>query len=93
MLAFRLILVTSSNPSVSIVSLTEVKAHLKITTTQNDEVLRFLSLAASDACESAEGTNKCWRRQVITGEKHTGGHYAIELLSCPGSVGHVGHGG
>jgi uncharacterized phiE125 gp8 family phage protein len=58
------------SPATGLVSLAEVKTHLRITRTQDDEILRSLILAASDACESAEGTNRLWHRRVITGEQH-----------------------
>lgn len=57
-------------PNVGLVSLSETKAHLRITRTQDDDILRSLILAASNACESAEGTNRLWHRRVITGEMH-----------------------
>lgn len=72
------------NPATTtgLVSLAETKAHLRITRSQDDEVLRSLILAASNACESAEGTNKLWHRRVITGELHTAGSF-VQLAHQP----------
>jgi uncharacterized phiE125 gp8 family phage protein len=65
------------------VSLSEVKAHLRITRTNDDEVLRSLILTASSLAEGPEGTGKVWRRRVITNEKHSGGGYSIPLNLRP----------
>lgn len=58
-------------PNFSIVSLAEVKTHLRIVRSADDETLRLIALMASDACESPEGTNRRWRKRTITAEKHT----------------------
>jgi len=66
-----------------IVSLSEVKAHLRISRTSDDELLRSLILTASGLCESPEGTGQVWRRRTITGEKHNGGGCAIWVNHRP----------
>jgi hypothetical protein len=59
-------------PMVGIVGLAETKAYLRITRTNDDEILRSLILTASDLCEGPEGTGRTWRRTVVTGELVTG---------------------
>lgn len=70
------------SPAVGLVSLAETKAHLRITRTQDDEILRSLILIASDAAEGPEGTNQIWHRRVITGEQHDAANY-IQLTRAP----------
>lgn len=65
--------VDSSAGSVGIVSLAEVKNHLKITQNTYDDKLMDLILEASSLCESSEGTGITWRRTVVTAEVHTAG--------------------
>jgi uncharacterized phiE125 gp8 family phage protein len=67
----------------SMVSLDEIRTHLKITRRNDDEILRSLGIAASDLAESSEGTNRRWRRTSVTGELHTGGSDAIQLYRFP----------
>jgi hypothetical protein len=67
----------------SIVSLSELKDHLRIKRSNDDEVLRLISQMASDAAESSAGTGRRWRRITITGERHTGGGGAIQLYHPP----------
>lgn len=69
-------------PNFSIVSLAEVKAHLGVNRTSHDEMLRLISLMASDACESAEGTNRRWRRRIVTNELHAACD-AFQLYNAP----------
>lgn len=71
------------SPAFGIVSLAETKAYLRITRTNDDEILRFLILAASDLCESAQGTGRTWRRTVVTAEKHTGNSQSIVFNRRP----------
>lgn len=66
----------------SIVSLADVKAHLRISRSTDDELLRLISLIASDACESGEGTNRRWRRRIVEGELHTAAP-VIQLHNAP----------
>lgn len=63
--------VTGTAQALGIVSLSEVKNHLRINRTQDDEKLRDLIAEASDICESSEGTGITWRRTVVIGELHT----------------------
>jgi hypothetical protein len=66
----------------AMVSLSDVKNHLRIFQSKDDEVLRSIALVASNACESAEGTNRRWRRRVITNEVHRAAP-AIQLFERP----------
>lgn len=66
-----------------IISLAEAKKHLRVSRTDDDEMIRLCIAAASDACESSEGTDRIWRQRVITGETHTGGYYTIQLFHAP----------
>lgn len=63
--------VDSAAGSVGIVSLAEVKEHLRITQNTYDNKLNDLILEASSLCESSEGTGVTWRRTVVTGEVHS----------------------
>lgn len=54
-----------------IVSLSDIKDFLGVRRSTNDEILRLIGVMASDLCESAEGTNRRWRRRIITDEKHS----------------------
>jgi hypothetical protein len=63
--------VDSASGSVGIVSLAEVKEHLRITQNTYDNKLNDLILTASSLCESSEGTGVTWRRTVVTNEVHT----------------------
>lgn len=68
-------------PEFGIVSLAEVKDALKIRRTDQDEDLKFCILQASDLAEGPEGTNKIWRRRVVTNEVHNGGRsFQLELV-------------
>lgn len=69
--------------NLSIVSLAEIKSHLKIARTNDDEMLMYLGLTASNLCESPEGTNRKWRRTIYTGELHDGGDDTIRLDHSP----------
>jgi uncharacterized phiE125 gp8 family phage protein len=74
---------TVESPAQSIVSLAEVKTHLRINTPNDDSTLRLLSLMASDLCESSEGTNRLWRSRTITGETVDAGGFSIQLRHTP----------
>jgi uncharacterized phiE125 gp8 family phage protein len=58
------------SPATGIVSLSEVKTHLRIRTSSDDDLLRDLIAEASDLCEGPEGTGRTWRRTVVTDEIH-----------------------
>lgn len=66
----------------SMVSLADVKDFLGVRRSTNDEILRTISLVASDLCESPEGTNRRWRRRTVNNEKHTAAH-VFQLYSAP----------
>lgn len=63
--------VDSASAAVGIVSLAEVKRHLRINQNTYDDKLEDLLLEASSICESAEGTGVTWRYTVVTNEIHT----------------------
>lgn len=63
--------VDSASASVGIVSLAEVKSHLRISQNTYDDKLNDLILEASSLCESSEGTGITWRRTVVTNEVHS----------------------
>lgn len=63
--------VESATGAVGIVSLAEVKNHLRITQNTYDDKLNDLILEASSLCESSEGTGITWRRTVVTNEIHS----------------------
>ena len=68
---------------VGIVSLSEVKSRLQVRRTDQDEMLRSLILVASDVCEGPEGTDRTWRKTVVTNEVHTGGEESFMLFRAP----------
>lgn len=70
-------------PAVGIVNLAEVKQRLRISRTDNDDYLQSLILAASDICESAEGTDRVWRRTVVTDEAHSSSGESFALNKTP----------
>lgn len=70
-------------PQVGIVGLAETKTYLRISRTNDDEILRGLILAASDLCEGPEGTGRTWRRTVVTNEVHSGGSDSIVTNKRP----------
>jgi uncharacterized phiE125 gp8 family phage protein len=71
-------------PVFGMVGLTETKNYLRITRANDDEILRGLILTASDLCESPEGTNRIWRRTVVTNELHNGtGCGALTVFKRP----------
>lgn len=71
------------SPAQGIVSLGDVKDHLRITRNSDDDILQLLILASSDLCESGEGTGVTWRRTVVTNEKHNGGTNSITTNRRP----------
>jgi hypothetical protein len=71
------------SPAFGIVSLAVVKEELKIFRTNDDEKLLRMIIAASDICEGPEGTNRTWRRTVITDEPHDGGKASVQLWRNP----------
>jgi uncharacterized phiE125 gp8 family phage protein len=66
-----------------IVTLAKVKNRLRISRTTDDDMLQDLIATASDICESAEGTNRVWRRTVVTNEIHSGGERFIVPFKRP----------
>lgn len=65
---------------IPVVSLAEVKAHLNITTTSNDDELRGVIAAAQDAAENYTG--RVFGRRTFT-ETHDGGRRTIALRRHP----------
>lgn len=65
-----------------IVSLSDIKDFLGIRRSTNDEILRLMGVMASDLCESPEGTNRRWRRRIVTDEKHTAAG-TFQLFNAP----------
>lgn len=63
-----------------LVSLAEVKNHLKITAAQHDELLSWFAAVASDVCE--QYTGRAWRRRTVV-DRITGGHSALLLTHAP----------
>jgi hypothetical protein len=66
-----------------IVTLAKVKSRLNISRTSDDDVLQELILTSADITESAEGTNRVWRRTVVTNEVHDGGQAFIVPFKRP----------
>lgn len=71
------------SPAFGIVSLAVVKEELKIYRTNDDEKILRMILAASDLCEGPEGTNRTWRRTIVTNEAHSGGARSVQLHRNP----------
>lgn len=71
------------SPAFGIVSLAVVKNELKILRNADDEILMGHILTASDLCEGPEGTNRTWRRTIVTNEVHTGGTTSVQLARNP----------
>lgn len=71
------------SPAFGIVSLKTVKDELRILRSNDDELLLGYILAASAICEGPEGTNRTWRRTVVTGEQQTGGQTSVQLNRNP----------
>jgi len=65
--------VTVESPEFGIVSVQAVKDALRIRRSDTDDDIAAAILTASDICEGTEGTNKTWRRTVVTDEVHSGG--------------------
>lgn len=70
-------------PPIGIVGLDEVKEHLRILRSADDEILNRIILEASDLCESPEGTGRTWRRTLVTNELHTSDGCTFTLARNP----------
>lgn len=66
-----------------IVSLSEVRGHLRMTDTSNDGYLQRFALTASEICESYKGTGKVWRRTGRTETFDGRNTFALNLQRRP----------
>lgn len=73
--SFTVVGATASATAAPLVSLAEVREHLRIASTAEDASLLRVALVATEICEGSSGTNRIWRRHTFTETFSGGGHY------------------